>query len=169
MLLLNASRATSGHPGIVHGSMHGIGSTWRGNMAHIAGLSMCCWTMSCITSGVHCSGASPGLPSACSHNVIGCRRLHAPVSPPVHTSYCMFVSRRSQVSLHRCRSAVACLGLPRTRPAWSRCHGRTGRPRTCRGSSPGCQTPHLAQRASSVCAALHSQAHTSPHCSPSTM
>ncbi len=39
--------------------------TWSGKMAHMAGLSRCCWMMSCITSGVHCSGASPGLPNAC--------------------------------------------------------------------------------------------------------
>ena len=50
-----------------------LSCTWRGKMAHIAGLSMCCWTMSCITSGMHCSGVSPGLPKACSQGDAQCQ------------------------------------------------------------------------------------------------
>ena len=61
---------------MAHSEVRRSRSTWRGKMAHIAGLSMCCWTMSCITSGVHCSGASPGLPNACSQKSITASRLH---------------------------------------------------------------------------------------------
>ena len=51
-------------------------------------------------------------------------------------------------------------------PRRPRCHGRKGRPHTCRGSLPDCQILRPAQRASSVCASLQSQVHHLPTAHP---
>ena len=54
--------------------------TWSGKMAHMAGLSRCCWMMSCITSGVHCSRRLPG-PPQCLHQPVSSDA--APSSAPI--------------------------------------------------------------------------------------